>query len=349
MSSLTVDIPYCASSYLMHRTICDASKCFSTNYPPRLFGGRGSCDNVFCAKDLTVSLKRQVQSACADGKAALALSGGIDSAILAKYMPEGSKAYTFKCIVPGKKVQDESPRAAAYAQECGLDHEIIPIYWEDAIALSDDLMKHKGAPIHSIEVQIYKASLKAKSDGFDKLIFGESADLNYGGLSGLLSREWKFGDYVDRYSYVLPYKVLRDPRLVLDPFVANCRDDGFINVREHHRNEFFTEAMGSYTNATELASIELVTPYASTWMACDMDIDRIRHGENKYLVREVFNDLYPTWEQPEKLPMPRPMDEWLADWSGPVRDEFWPGCAEGMTGDQKWLLWSLERFLNIIQ
>ena len=41
------------------------------------------------------------------------------------------------------------------------------------------------------------------------------------------------------------------------------------------------------------------------------------------------------------------MNEWLKDWKGPKRQEFWENCVEGLTGDQKWLLWSLETFLNI--
>lgn len=51
---------------------------------------------------------------------ALVLSGGIDSAILAKFMPKGSIAYTFKCVVPGVQVTDETVIASKYAQECGL-------------------------------------------------------------------------------------------------------------------------------------------------------------------------------------------------------------------------------------
>ncbi len=100
-------------------------------------------------------LKKQVEIATADGKAALALSGGIDSAILAKFMPEGSTAYTFRCLVPGKKVEDESERAAHYAEICKLNHKIIDIYWEDVESVVDKLMLRKGSPIHSIETQIY--------------------------------------------------------------------------------------------------------------------------------------------------------------------------------------------------
>ena len=51
-------------------------------------------------------------------------------------MPKGSTAYTFRCVVPGMQVTDESPAAARFAAECGLKHEIIDIYWEDFEALT---------------------------------------------------------------------------------------------------------------------------------------------------------------------------------------------------------------------
>ena len=54
-------------------------------------------------------------------------------------------------------------------------------------------------------------------------------------------------------------------------------------------------------------------------------------------------------EIPEKIPMARPMDIWMKDWSGPVRDEFLPRCICGLTGEQKFMVYSLERFLNRIE
>lgn len=51
---------------------------------------------------------------------------------------------------------------------------------------------------------------------------------------------------------------------------------------------------------------------------------------------------------PPKTPMPRPVDEWLANWDGPQRDEFWTGCTENMTGDQKWYVYCLEKFLYML-
>ncbi len=136
-------------------------------------------------------------------------------------MPKGSVAYTFKCVVPGIDIIDESSMAAKYAKACGLEHRIVEIRWKDMEEFVLPLMAHKGAPIHSIECQIYKVALQAKVDGFERFIYGEAADCVFGGLSNLLSKDWKFGDFVERYSYVMPYKVLRESELVLESFARH--------------------------------------------------------------------------------------------------------------------------------
>ena len=343
---MITDKRYCMSSFLMFRTISDHNHSFQDGITPVFFEENPDRTPVENSFELKAILREQVEKACADGKAALALSGGIDSAILAKFMPRGSVAYTFKCVVPGIQVVDESPMAAKYAKECGLVHKIIEITWEDMENLSPVLMKHKGAPIHSIEVQIYKAALQAKDDGFNTLIFGESADLNYGGLDGLLSRDWTVPQFIERYSYVLPYRVLKSSEIIVEPF-EKYSNDGFIDIHEFMRHPFYKEAMGSYTNATQTAGIDLCTPYAKSFMAVPLDYQRIRSGDSKYFIREIFRSLYPNYEIPKKTPMPRPMNEWLKDWKGPERQEFWPHCVDGLTGDQKWLVWALEKFLNI--
>lgn len=106
--------------------------------------------------------------------------------------------------------------------------------------------------------------------------------------------------------------------------------------------------MGSYVNACECACIQMETLYVHTYLADSLDYERVRRGENKYIVREVFHKLYKNFEVPEKLPMPRATNEWMKQWGGPVRPEFYPHCTDNMTGDQKWLVWALERFLNLL-
>lgn len=298
--------------------------------------------------DLGKCLRDLVADATADGKAALALSGGIDSAILAKYMPRGSTAYTFKCVVPGVQVVDETSRAAQYARENGLVHKVIEITWDDMVKYAPVLMKHKGAPIHSIEVQIYTAALKAKKDGFTKLIFGENADIIYGGMNGLLAKDWTFGEFVDRYSYVKPYYILKNSYLILEPF-QEFEINGHINGHDFVNKYFRREALGTYTNACATADVEFIGPYSQTIMEVPIDLERIRRGDTKYLIRELYKELYPNHPPAQKIPMPRPMNEWMKDWPGPQREDFYADCACGLTGDQKWMVYCLEMFLNMVE
>ena len=345
---MTVDKKYCMNSFLMFRTIADENKCFLKDTPPNLYRQPKNLFPIHTSRELEEYLRNQVEEICSKKKVALALSGGIDSAILAKFMPKGSAAYTFKCVVPDIEVTDETPAAKRYAEECGLEHHVVEIYWEDFEKYAPILMRHKGMPMHSIEVQIYKAALQIKADGFDTLLFGESSDVTYGGMNGLLSKDWLLGEFIDRYSYILPYKVLKDAELILEPYLK-VEKDGKVDAHEFCRTTFLEEGFGSYTNACQCAGIGLKAPYSETFFAEPLDYIRVRNGENKYIVREVFASLYPNWEVPAKTPMPRPMNEWMANWQGPTRPEFWPHCTDHMTGDQKWLVYILEKFLNLIE
>jgi asparagine synthetase B (glutamine-hydrolysing) len=343
-----IDKKYCMSSFLMIRTLYSNNKAFSNKFSTKIFSENQDRFPVNDSYELEERLKIEIQKASKAGKAALALSGGIDSAILAKYMPKGSVAYTFKCVVPGIEVADETPMAKKYAEECGLEHRTVEIYWEDFEKYAPLLMKNKGAPIHSIEVQIYKAALQAKKDGFDTLIFGESADVNFGGQDGLLSKDWTLDEYIARYSYVDPKKVLKNPISIREPFEKYSKN-GVMNVHEFNRHVYYCESMGSYENATECAEIKLCAPYSKTYLNVPLDYKRVRNGDSKYLVREIFKRLYPAFVAPKKLPMPRPMNEWMQDWCGPKREEFIPNCHLSLNGDQRWLVWALETFLNIIE
>lgn len=345
---MVIDKKYCMSSFLSYRRIVDENKTFSNSITPSFQKLPEKRQKIHNSEELLKTLKRKLEHVTQNSRAAIALSGGIDSAILARFMPEGSTAYTFKCVVPGKNVIDETERAKVYADKCRLDHKIVEIYWEDFEKYLPALMLHKGAPIHSIEVQIYKAALQAKSDGFETMIYGESADCIFGGQSSILSKDWLVGDFIERYLYVRPWKALREPALVLEPITRHVRN-GHVDPFEFMSIEYYPESVRAYLNPSEVAGINVSVPYSECVLDVPIDYSRIRNGENKYLVREVFHKLYPDLEIPPKTPMPRPMNEWFENWEGPTRQEFWPHCTEDMNGDQKWLVWCLEKFLNLLE
>ncbi len=82
-------------------------------------------------------------------------------------------------------------------------------------------------------------------------------------------------------------------------------------------------------------------------MADKLDLYRVRHGEPKYLIRQLMAQKYPEIPVPNKVPMPRPVDEYFNNWEGPKRPEFKKGLdMRKFTGNQKWQMYCLERFLD---
>lgn len=156
---MTVDKQYCMSSFLEFRFIEDVSKTFTEKLTPRHYHIPQKRTPVVSAATLDAALRRQME-ALDFSRAALMLSGGIDSAILARMVPPGTKAYTLKCVAAN--AQDETEAAKQYADACGLDAEVIEVTWEDYLAHTPALMRHMGQPVHSIEPQRYKAAQHAK-------------------------------------------------------------------------------------------------------------------------------------------------------------------------------------------
>ena len=109
------------------------------------------------------------------------------------------------------------------------------------------------------------------------------------------------------------------------------------------------ESYSSYMNAFAAAGMPYTDPYEHLSLAEPLDLNRIRRGESKYMIRELFRLRYGE-KEPEKVPMPRPVDEYFRNWGGPVRGEFRRDIDPGRySGNQRWLMYALERFLNMIE
>lgn len=343
-----VDKNYCMSAYVALRYIVDSDKEFyeeTKHINTRLFDDSERI-SVKTAVDIDKELKRIILS-LKDKKLGILLSGGMDSAILASYLP-GGDAYTFR-FMGGEYQKEELNRAEKYAEYYGLKLHYVDIEWSTVEKNLDNVMKVKGAPVHSIEPQLVQAALQAKEDGIEMLIIGNGSDYVFGGMDGLLSKDWSFEEFYKRYIYIDPEEVLKEPvdmRCCFEKY-RRGNDIDFLGVMEDIAIE---ESYSSYYNAFKVAEIEYIDPYAYLKMAEPLDLNRVRNGESKYLIRELFSMKYPYVEIPDKLPMPRPVDSYFADWEGPKRPEFVKGLdMTKYTGNQKWLLYCLERFLDMYE
>lgn len=343
------DKNYCMNSFLQFRFIENPRKTFRRDIIPTRYLPTKPFYKIETSQDLKKTIIDYIEPLYFNNKdTALMLSGGMDSAILAALVPKGTKAFTFRSNIPG--TMDESPYAAEYAKQNGLEHEIIDIDWQDFLDYAPLLMRKKGAPIHSIAVQIYVAAKKAHEQGYVNLLFAELADTNFGGLSGLLSKDWTIEQFINRFSYVNPKDILKRYSIIKDPFERHIDEYGFMNVHEFLGDVYLREAFDCYTNACEVAGIKFTSPFAISRMSKELDLNRVRRGENKYIIRELFSELYPNEQPRTKLPMPRAVNQYMAEWNGPVRSEFRSDIdISKLTGDQKWYVYCLEWFLNLIE
>lgn len=341
---------FCLSSYIAFRYICKDNVDFAQGMRHRNFVPLADADRVKVANafEMDQDIAQQITELYQRyDNIGVLLSGGMDSAIIASYLRPGSHAYTFATHQSGVFDQDIT-RAKSYCEQLGLRHHLIDIDFEDYKRYAPIVMRHKCAPVHSIEPQIYKAALAAKVDGVQLLLVGESADLIFGGMDQLISRDWNFDDFVERYTFLRPERVLTRPDLsVYDLYEQYRLPEGKIDYLRFMDEVFSIESSGSYLNAFGVAGMSYYDPYARMIMSEPLDLERVRGGEPKYLVRSLFAMRYPDMEIPFKIPMPRPVDAIFQNWEGPARAEFRNDIdMTQLTGNQKWQLWCAELFLQ---
>ena len=330
-----VDKNFCMSSYLVFRYVEREDVEFFDGLRHRNFRPPVDKIKVATADDIDAALNENF-SKLHGKKLGLMLSGGMDSACLAAYMT-GCDAYTFR-FLDGTIYADELKRAQLYAETYGLKLQ----------PQVDAVLKNKCAPVHSIEPQLVVAANQAKADGVEVMIIGDGSDYVFGGMDKLLSRDWTFDEFVKRYTFTDPAEVLVKPVDVSYLF-ERYRQGDKIDFLRFMDEVFSVESSGSYMNAFETARIDYFDPYANLQMSEPLDLQRVRNGESKYLIRELFRKKYPSLPVPEKVPMPRPVDFYFDGWQ-PTRREFKANLdMKQFTGNQKWQLWCLERFLNLFE
>ena len=342
-----VDKSYCMSSYLSLRYVEDKERQFFDGLRHQVYKQKPLERKVFVsdAHDIDIAL-RNVFRRISHEKIGMLLSGGMDSSILASYMPEGSDAYTFR-FMGGEYQRDELERAEYYAGHYHLKLHYVDIDWRMVEQNVDRVMEHKGSPVNSIEPQLYAAAIQAKKDGITMLVIGDAADYVFGGMDGLLSKNWSYDQYIKRTVYVNPEEVLIDPYDMDYLFERYRLGKNSIDYLRFYDEVITYESYASYENAFETAEMDFIDPYELLKMAKPLDLGRIRNGDTKYLIRDLFRMKYPETAVPIKQPMPRLVDSYFANWKGPKRKEFRNDIdIARYNGNQKWLLYCLERFLN---
>lgn len=341
-----VDKDFCMSSYLAFRYIEKEDVDFKEEMKHKNIKKISDESRILVktSENIDNEIRKQFDN-IQENKLGVLLSGGMDSAILASYMPY-KDAYTFR-FLDGKYQKEELERAEYYARYYKLKLHYVDINWNTVEKYLPIVLKQKCAPVHSIEPQLLQAAIQAKEDGIERLIIGESSDLIFGGMDKLLSKDWKYNEFKERYIFTEPKEVLKNP-VDIDYLFARYKKGESIDFLSFLDDVFAIESSSSYMNAFSCAEVEYTDPYAVLKMAEPLDLNRIRNGESKYLIRNLFAKKYPEIPIPEKVPMPRPVDEYFKCWKGPNRKEFKRDInISKFTGNQKWQIYCLNEFLNL--
>lgn len=344
-----IDKNFCMSSYLAFRYIERDDMDFFDGIKHRSIVRIPESEKVLVANSVdTDEAIQKVFNELKGERLGLLLSGGMDSATLASYM-KGCDAYTFR-FLGGEFQKEELQRAERFAAYNQMTLHYVDINWEEVQKVLPIVMRSKGAPVHSIEPQLYIAATQAKKDGITRLIIGDGSDYVFGGMDKLLSKDWKYEEWKNRFIYINPNNVLKETGDWEYLFERYRIDE--TNVDWFAMNDVVSteESYSSYDNAFAAAQMPYTDPYDKLKLSEPLDLKRIRAGESKYVIRELFKKKYPDIPLPEKLPMPRPVDIYFKDWQGPTRPEFKRDIdMSALTGNQKWLLYCLEQFLNMCE
>lgn len=340
--------PFCLSSFLTFRYVVNQTAEWAPAIRPRWPQAEAAERlDVKSAGQLLDALRLLVDRAVRQQPVGLLLGGGMDSAILAALLPRGTPAYTVR-FQAGQPI-DESPVAARYARRYGLSHRVVTVTWDDYEERAEWLMRHKRSPLHPVEVALSLAACVAKADGIEALLAGNGADSKFGGLDRLLSRDWTLEEFMQRYTFVEPASVLAEPCSMKAAFEEYIRGQ-HLDVPAFLRGVHGPGLAQAFDNAISAAGCLCVAPYEGLALAIPLDLMRIRRGEPKYFVREIFTQLFPGLPVAKKIAFARPMDSWMNSWNGPVRAEFRTGLkVRGLSGEQKWLLYCLEKFMNLME
>lgn len=343
----TIDKNYCMSSFLAFRYIANHNFTWREGIEPAAMQLIPEEDKIACktSDDIDKNIREQLQGLVPE-KTALLLSGGIDSGILAAYMPKGVRAYTV--VNPNPSSDLEVKRAEQICKETGLEHIVVEVSWSDYQECIDKLMIHDGCPVFANEPQVYTVAKKIKEDGNEVIVLGDNADMAFGGMDRLLSKDWTYEEWAERYTFVSPETVLNDAASIMDVYERYKIGSNGVDFIKFINEIFASSSSGAYLNAFDCIGISYLDPYAQLKMADDLDLERVRAGDSKYLLRELYKKKFPVFEVPEKIAMVRAVDGWMKDWNGPQRPEFKPDCVKGLTGEQRFLIYSLERFLNLM-
>ncbi len=262
------------------------------------------------------------------------LLGGLDSAALTRYLPEGSVCITVS--FPEGRAEDDEVAFARAVTPASCRHEVVIADRVSLDAVLEPLARAKACPSTPAEPGMYLGCVRASELGYRTVVSGLMADAHYGDVARMHALSGDFGAFLRQYlghAHLDPRVWLRNPAPFMHHFDAYRRARGRVDVLSFVR-EFAWSDPDALENAAALAGVRHVSPYAVS--AAE------RPHRSKPIPREAFTRAHPLVPHPRKLGFKHPIERWLADYRLP-RDIV-PDNAPVPRREQKYTLYLLERW-----
>ena len=100
-------------------------------------------------------------------------------------------------------------------------------------------------------------------------------------------------EFVEFYTFLDPKAALVNPVDMTYVFEPYRRDGNMIDYNLFMQTVFARESETSYVNIFTKADVQWVYPYENLAVRGGLDLERIRRGDTKYLLRDLFRLKYP--------------------------------------------------------
>jgi asparagine synthetase B (glutamine-hydrolysing) len=135
---------------------------------------------------LAALLLASLATTFATGRAALALSGGLDSALLLALGRVFAMPFPIYVLDPQLPDYSEVDRACATAKALGFSVIVVPATERDFIAALPECIRHAETPFYNLHpVSKYLLARRLRADGIRMVVTGDGADQVFAGVSGL--------------------------------------------------------------------------------------------------------------------------------------------------------------------
>jgi len=280
-------------------------------------------------------------------KIGILISSGIDSATIAKMLPENS--YAFYATYVEREKDPEIDIVKKYCKINKLNLIIVDVSWKDYNDNIDYLMSVKKNPIHPCEIPVYMCCKKAKEMNINVLLSGWGADTHFGGMDKLISKDWKLYDFKKRYEYCP--RIKEDNEFLDNSYKKFINKNNIINTQEFLTYNYHIMTIKSFFYLPELFGLLHLPLWGYIGLNHELNIKRVRNGEPKYVILEAFKILYKNdnINITNKIPFTIPTDIYMKEHFNDIKYhnklKKYIDNNKNLSAQQLWMVYILNRFL----